>query len=108
MDVRSEAHLYADNPLGWYLKKIVPRNSKSLYDPSCLAAVISLRLGLGWVKEVEPVTVAGPDGGYKWSKTDGPTTVRVLRQIDQEAMKEDIFNTLKGKSRRLIGVAARK
>jgi len=108
MDVRKEAGLYADNPLGRYLRKIVPRRNKSLYDPSCLAAIISLRLSLGWLKHVEPVTVAGPDQGYRWTRTDQPTTVRVIRQIDQEAMKRDLFDTLKGRPTRLIGVPARR
>ena len=108
MDVRKEADLYADNPLGRYLRKIVPRRNKAVYDPSCLAAIISLRLGLGWVKEVEPVTIAGPDQGYRWTKADQPTPVRVIRQIDQEAMKRDLFDTLKGKPTRLIGVPAKR
>jgi len=107
MDKRTEADLYAENPLGQYLREITPARSKSLFDPACLAAIISERLGLGWVKETEPVTVAGPDGGYRWTKTDRPTTVRVIRQIDQEAMKTDIFDTMKGKPTRLIGVPLR-
>ena len=103
MDVTKEADLYPANPLGDYLKKIVPKHSKSLYDPSCLSAIISQRLGLGWVKQAEPVTVGGPKEGYRWTKTDQPTPVRVIRQIDQEAMKRDVFDTLKGKPTRLIG-----
>jgi len=104
MDVRKESDLYADHPLGRYLRAIVPKRNKSLYDPSCLSAIISMRLGLGWVKQVEPVTVAGPKGGYRWKKPEGPATVRVIRQIDQEAMKRDIFETMKGKARRLVGI----
>jgi len=103
IDKRTEAELYANNPLGQYLRRITPARNKPLFDPSCLSAIISLRLDLGWIKETEPVTVAGPDGGYKWKKADGPTTVRVIRQIDQAAMKADIFDTMKGKPRRLIG-----
>lgn len=103
MDVTKEADLYADNPLGEYLKKIVPKRSKALYDPSCLSAIISMRLGLDWVKEAEPVTVGGPKEGYRWAKAAEPTPVRVIRQIGQEAMKRDVFDTLKGKPTRLIG-----
>jgi hypothetical protein len=33
--------------------------------------------------------------------------VRVIRQIDQQAMKEDIFGTMKGTKRRLEGVIKR-
>jgi len=104
MDVRKEADLYADNPLGRYLERIVPRRNKAIYDPSCLAAIIGLRLGSGWIKETEPVTIAGPDQGYRWTKAAEPTTVCVIRQIDQAAMKRDLFDTLKGKPTRLIGV----
>jgi inosine-uridine nucleoside N-ribohydrolase len=107
IDKRTEADLYADNPLGQYLKKIVPSRNKALFDPSCLSAIISRRLNLGWIKETEPVTVAGPDDGYRWSKTEGRTNARVIRQIDQEAMKLDIFNTMKGNKRRLIGAPVR-
>ena len=107
MDVRKEAGLYADNALGRYLEKIVPRRDKAIYDPSCLSAILSLRLGLGWLKEVEPVTVAGPAQGYRWTKTAQPTAVRVIRQIDQEAMKRDLSDTMKGKPTRLIGIAPR-
>jgi chitodextrinase/inosine-uridine nucleoside N-ribohydrolase len=104
IDKRSEGDLYADNPLGRYLKKIVPAQNKALFDPACLAAIISMRLKLGWVKEVELVNVGGPDVDYRWTKTDGPSSVRVIRQIDQSAMKMDIFNTMKGQRQRLLGV----
>jgi len=83
------------------------KGGKPLFDPSCLSAIISMRRGLGWVREVEAVTVAGRDGGFRWTKTDRPTTVRVIRQIDQQAMKADIFDTMKGKATRLIGAKAK-
>ena len=38
--------------------------------------------------------------GYRWTKTERTTNVRVIRQIDQQAMKEDIFRTMKGAKRR--------
>jgi inosine-uridine nucleoside N-ribohydrolase len=101
IDKRTEADCYADNPLGQYLLKIVPAQNKPLFDPSCLSAIISMRLKLGWVKETEPVVVGGPDKGYRWTKTEQATSVRVIRQIDQQSMKEDIFGTMKGTKRRL-------
>lgn len=101
IDKRTEADYYADNPLGQYLLKIVPAHNKPLFDPACLSAIISMRLRLGWVKETEPIVVGGPDKGYRWTKTEGATSVRVIRQIDQQAMKEDIFGTMKGAKRRL-------
>ncbi len=108
MDVRKEADLYPGNLLGDYLERIVPKRDKALYDPSVLAAVISVRLGLKWVKRADPVSVAGPDRGYRWTKTGAHTIVHVITQIDQEAMKTDIFGTMKGKPTRLIGVAPRR
>jgi PKD repeat protein len=101
IDKRTEADYYADNPLGQYLLKIVPARNKPLFDPSCLSAIISMRLKLGWVKQTEPVVVNGSEKGYRWLKTEGDTSVWVIRQIDQQAMKEDIFRTMKGIKKRL-------
>ncbi len=103
VDKRSEGGLYADTPLGQYLLRIVPAANKPLFDPSCLSAIIGLRLGLDWIRETEPVTVSGPEHDYRWTRTDGATPVRVIRQIDQEAMKRDLFETMKGRPTRLIG-----
>ena len=107
VDKRTEGHLYAGHPLGRYLFDIMPARHKALYDPSCLSAIISERLGLGWVKETEWVTVAGPAEGYRWNKSASPTTVRVIRQIDQQAMQRDLFQTMKGQPARLLGVPPR-
>jgi inosine-uridine nucleoside N-ribohydrolase len=98
----TEGDLYADHPLGQYLKSIVPARNKALYDASCISAIISERLDLGWVKQTEPVVVAGPQNGYRWTRTDQPTAVRVIRQIDQKAMQLDLFNSMKGQPTRLI------
>ena len=103
IDKRTESHLYADHPLGQYLMQIVPNANKALYDASALSAIISMRLDLGWVKEVEPVTVAGPEDDYRWSRSDTPTPVRVIRDIDQRAMQRDLFDTMKGMPTRLVG-----
>jgi inosine-uridine nucleoside N-ribohydrolase len=107
IDKRTEGHLYADHPLGQYLKEIVPAKYKPLFDASTLSAIISMRLDLGWIKAVENVTVAGPDGQYAWTRSDDPNAVRVIREIDQQAMQRDLFDTMKGKSTRLIGVPGR-
>jgi len=100
----TEGDLYADHPLGQFLKQIVPAKNKALFDPSCLSAIISERLSLGWVKETEFVTVAGPDTDYRWTKTDQPGSVRVIRQIDQKAMQQDLFNSMKGRPTKLVGL----
>jgi chitodextrinase len=105
IDKSTEGHLYADHPLGRYLESIVPNRNKALFDASCLSAIIDRRLDLGWIKEVERVSVAGPDNRYAWTKSDRPDAVRVIRQIDQKAMQIDLFNSMKGQPTRLIGVA---
>jgi hypothetical protein len=104
IDKRTEGHLYADHPLGQYLKQIVPAKHKALYDASTLSAIISMRLDLGWIKKVEKVTVAGPDQQYTWTRSDDLDAVRVIREIDQQAMQRDLFDSMKGKRTRLIGV----
>ncbi|HJN18820.1 MAG TPA: nucleoside hydrolase, partial [Armatimonadota bacterium] len=101
IDKRTQADWYADHALGQYLLRIVPARNKPLFDPSCLSAIISEHLGLDWVKEFEHVTVGGPDEDYRWSATDEATNVKVIREIDQEAMKRDIFDTMKGKASHL-------
>lgn len=102
IDKRTEGGLYADHPLGQYLKRIVPENNKALFDPACLSAIISLRMESGWVKQTEFITVAGPKEGYRWTKADQPTSVRVIRQIDQKAMQLDLFDTMKGRPTKLL------
>jgi len=107
IDKRTEGHLYADHPLGRYLRQIVPAKHKALYDPSALSSIISMRLKLGWIKEVERISVAGPDRQYAWTRSDDPHAVHVIREIDQQAMQRDLFDTIKGKPTRLIGVSDR-
>jgi hypothetical protein len=63
-------------------------------------------LRLGWIKQTQPILVAGPKKGYRWLATDGPASVRIIRHIDEKAMQMDIFNTMKNKKRRLIGAPA--
>jgi len=97
IDKRVESHLYPDNPLGRYLKAIVPEGPKPLFDPTTMAMVIGRHLGKKWLTQVEPVVVLGPDQGYRWKKVETPTNVYLVRGIDAQAMKEDLFNTLNGK-----------
>jgi hypothetical protein len=49
------------------------------------------------VTSVEPSVLLGPDQEYRWQKVDSPTNVYIIRDIDEEAMKTDFFNTLNGK-----------
>ena len=64
-----------------------------------------MRLDLGWIKQVEHVTVAGPEQDYAWTRSDEPGTVRVIREIDQRAMQRDLFGSMQGNPTRLIGAA---
>jgi hypothetical protein len=41
--------------------------------------------------------VLGPDQQYRRQQVDAPTTVHIIRDIDQEAMKADFFDTLNGR-----------
>jgi PKD repeat protein len=107
MDKRTEGRMYADHPLGQYLKSIMPARNKALYDASCLSSIISDHLGLGWVKKTEPVIVAGSENGYRWSRTEQPTPVQVIREIDQQAMQQDLFESMNGRPTRLLGRGTR-
>lgn len=98
IDKENEAALYAEHPLGVYLKEITPAKDKPLYDPAVLGAIIDIFRNKGWVKEVETVTVSGPNDEYRWHHSDSPTTVKVIRDIDQAAIKADIFNSMQGKA----------
>ena len=101
LDVRTEADWYPENPLGEYLLSIMPKRNKPLYDPAVLSAIIDIRLNQRWIKETEFVTIAGPDNGYRWTHSSSPTSTRLIRQVDQQAMKKDIFDSMKGKAQRL-------
>jgi hypothetical protein len=59
--------------------------------------VIGNHLEKPWLTLVEPSVVLGLDEQYRWKQVDSPTTVQIIRDIDQDAMKADFFNTLNGK-----------
>jgi PKD repeat protein len=101
IDKRTESDRYANHPLGQYLEKITPARDKPLYDAATISAIIGMHLQANWVKEIEYVTQNGPDEGYTWVHTDTPTNIKIIREIDQEAMKTDLFNTLKGRPQHL-------
>jgi len=97
MDKHVESGLYPNNPLGEYLEAITPAGRKSLFDVTAISMVIGNYLGKHWLTLVEPSVVLGPDQEYRWKKVDSPTNVHIIRDIDEEAMKTDLFNTLNGK-----------
>jgi hypothetical protein len=97
MDKSVESDLYPNNRLGRYLEMITPNRKKALYDLTAISLVIGKHLGEPWVTSVEPSVLLGPDQEYRWQKVDSPTNVYIIRDIDEEAMKTDFFNTLNGK-----------
>jgi hypothetical protein len=97
MDKRVESDLYPKNPLGKYLEAITPAGKKALYNLTTVSMVIGNHLGKPWLTSVEPSGVLGPDQKYRWEKMDSPSNVRIIRDIDEEAMKADFFATLNGK-----------
>lgn len=97
MDKRAESGLYPDNRLGQYLEAITPAREKALFDVATVSMVIGNHLGKPWLTSVEPSVVLGPDEQYRWKRVDSPTTVHIIRDIDEEAMKADFFATLNGR-----------
>jgi len=97
MDKRVESDLYPKNPLGKYLEAITPAGKKALYDLTTVAMVIGNHLGKHWLTLVESSVVLGPDQEYRWQKVNSPANVHIVRDIDEEAMKVDFFDTLNGK-----------
>jgi hypothetical protein len=97
MDKRAESSLYPDNRLGQYLEAITPAHQKALFDVATISMVIGNHLGKSWLTLVEPSVVLGPDQEYRWQKVESPANVHIIRDIDEEAMKADFFDTLNGK-----------
>ncbi len=97
MDKRVESELYPDSRLGQYLEAITPAREKALFDVATISMVIGNHLGKSWLTLVEPSVVLGPDQQYQWKQVESPTTVQIICDIDEEAMKVDFFNTLNGK-----------
>jgi len=96
-DKRKEGDLYPKNPLGDYLKMITPAHNKALFDVTTVSMVIAEHQKFNWLTEVEPANVLGPDQGYRWEKAKEPSSVHIVRDIDEEAMKVNFFNTINGR-----------
>ncbi len=98
-----DAGLYPDNDIGTYLRDIILNRltmhdleTKSLYDLTAISTVINNHLRLNWLTEVEDMKIADKDKAYQWEKTDDKSNVHVIWDIDEEAMKNDFFNTING------------
>lgn len=100
-DRREMKDRYPRNPLGDYLYQISPDRNAGWYDPTALAAVISIHANKNWFSNVEGVTVGDRYQDYRFASTAAPTSVRVIRNIDVDAIKNDIFETLNGRPTKL-------
>jgi hypothetical protein len=96
-DKRVEGHLYPDNPLGDYLKRITPAREKNLYDITVLSMVIGRHVGKHWLTKVEPSILLNREQGYEYRSTTEPTNLHIVWAVDGEAMKKDFFDTLNGR-----------
>jgi hypothetical protein len=106
-DRREMKDRYPKNPLGDYLYQISPDRNAGWYDPTALAAVISMYANNNWFSNVEGVTVGDRYEDYRFASTTAPTTVRLIRNIDVDAMRNDIFETLNGRPTKLRESASR-
>ncbi|MBE0540044.1 MAG: PKD domain-containing protein [Verrucomicrobia bacterium] len=100
-DRRDMKDRYPKHPLGDYLYQSSPDRNAGWYDPTALAAVISIHANKDWFSNVEPVTVGGRYEDYRFASTTAPTNVRLIRNIDADAMRNDIFETLNGSPTKL-------
>ena len=96
-DKTVEGHLYPDNPLGDYLRKITPARPKNLYDITVLSMVIGSHVGEHWLTKVEPSILLDREQGYEYRTTTEPTNLHIVWAVDGEAMKKDFFDTLNGR-----------
>jgi len=95
-DKTVEDHLYPNNPLGDYLRKITPARPKNLYDITVLSMIIGRHLEKQWLTKVEPSILLRREQGYEYRSTTEPTNLHIVWAVDGEAMKKDFFNTLNG------------
>lgn len=102
-DRREMKDRYPKNPLGNYLYQISPDRNAGWYDPTALAAVISKHANRNWFSNVEGVTVGDRYQDYRFASTTAPTSVRLIRNIDVDVMRNDIFETLNGRPTKLLG-----
>jgi inosine-uridine nucleoside N-ribohydrolase/chitodextrinase len=100
-DRREMKDRYPKNPLGDYLYQISPDRNAGWYDLTGLAAVISKHANKEWFWNVEGVTAGDRYQDYRFASTTAPTSVRLIRNIDVDAMRNDIFETLNGRPTKL-------
>jgi len=101
-DRREMKDRYPRNPLGDYLYQISPDRNAGWYDVTAIAMVISQHANKGWFSNVEAVTVGDRYQDYRFEATTAPTNVRLIKNIDADAMRNDLFETLNGRPTKLL------
>jgi len=89
---------------GWeadFRHQISPDRNAGWYDPTALAAVISMDANKHWFSNVEGVTVGDRYQNYRFASTTAPKSVRLITNIDANAMRNDIFETLNSRPTKL-------
>ena len=100
VDTRREAKLYPDNPLGRYLLSLTNplvlrrQRPKSLYDVTAIGTVLALTRNLPWLLRIEPATLLGPDERFAWEPGPSDSPLRIIRDIDADAIKDHFFRVL--------------
>ncbi len=100
-DRREMKDRYPKNPLGDYLYQTAPDRNAGWYDPTALAAIISIHAKKDWFSNVEPVIGLDRYQDFRLETTTAPTNIRLIRNIDADAIKHDIFETLNGRPTKL-------
>ena len=71
---------------------------KAMYDIGVLSFVIGNHLEKPWVTKVEP-SILDPDRekGHRHQPTTDPSNLRIVHEVNVQAMKKDFWDTLNGK-----------
>ncbi|MDI6451731.1 PKD domain-containing protein [Anaerobaca lacustris] len=99
-DKRDERSRYPDTPLGNYLYNIGWNRHGGYYDPTALAAIISIHADEDWFGDLQTVTLRDRYQNYGWASAEA-SNIRLIRSIDASAIKEDWFETINGRPTKL-------
>lgn len=92
---------YPKTPVGDYLYEFSPNRNAGWYDPTALAAIIFMYANKDWFTNVQPVIGLYRYQDFRLEQTTAPTHIRLIRNIDADAMKHDKFETLNGRPTKL-------
>ncbi len=101
-DKRDEVDRYPDTPLGQYLYRIGWSRYGGYYDPTAAAAIVSMHANKDWFSNEQPVILLDRFQDYRWETTTAPTNIRLIHNIDADAIKNDWFETINGRPTKLL------